>query len=190
MPNATAAEWVLSLATTPERAASTVGDLMEEAPPRGALWFWSNVLRTASSHIWRDLRAAPLRMLGFAFAGLAAWVALVIFFEWFLNAAWKSITESLGLSFHSAVYIGGMYVTIVLKMTASAFLAGWFLAGRSKGMAAPFAAVALIAVFSSESLYHLANQPYPALSLATFCALELSVIAGAVLFRRRSLAKS
>jgi hypothetical protein len=190
MRSATAAEWILSLATTPERAASTVGDLIEEAPPRGALWFWSNVLRTASSHIWRDLRAAPLRMLGLAFAGLAAHIALLVLFEWFLNAAWKSITESLGLSFHSAVYIGGMYVTIVLKMTASAFLAGWFLAGRSKGMAAPFAAVALIAVFYSESLYHLATQPFPTLALATFCALELSVIAGAVLFRRRSLAKS
>ena len=52
------------------------------------------------------------------------------------------------------------------------------------------AAVALIAVFSSESLYHLANQPYPALSLAMFCVVELCVIAGNLLFRRRSLAKS
>ena len=51
MRNAAAAEWILSLVS--DNSASTVGDLVEEASSRGALWFWSGVLRTAGSHLWR-----------------------------------------------------------------------------------------------------------------------------------------
>lgn len=40
------AEGLLALVTTPDRATSTVGDLMEHAGQRGGLWFWSSVLRT------------------------------------------------------------------------------------------------------------------------------------------------
>ena len=39
MRNATAAEWILTLTTTNDRAASTVGDLLEETSSRGGLWF-------------------------------------------------------------------------------------------------------------------------------------------------------
>ena len=49
MRSARIAEWVLSLGTTPARAASTVGDLMEGAQGRGRLWFWASVLQTTLS---------------------------------------------------------------------------------------------------------------------------------------------
>jgi hypothetical protein len=89
MRNATAAEWILTLTTTNDRAASTVGDLLEEASSRGGLWFWSSVLRTASSHLWRGLRAAPLRIVGLAFSGLLAYLVLFVCLGFFESAVWK-----------------------------------------------------------------------------------------------------
>jgi hypothetical protein len=78
MRNAATAEWILSLVS--DNAASTVGDLVEEASSRGALWFWASVLRTACSHFWHDLSACPLRMVGLAFWGvLATWFFSALF---------------------------------------------------------------------------------------------------------------
>jgi hypothetical protein len=65
--NGKIAQLILSLATTPDRAATTVGDMLEESAARGSLWFWSNILRTASSLWWRDFRSAahaPARAMG------------------------------------------------------------------------------------------------------------------------------
>ncbi len=62
------AEWILSLAISPERAASTLGDLLEECQTRGRVWFWWGVLGTALSHLWHDLQLHP----GWA-AGRALW---------------------------------------------------------------------------------------------------------------------
>jgi hypothetical protein len=56
------AEALLSLVVPADRAASTVGDLMEEAGARGSLWFWQSVARLALSLLARDLRAAALAM--------------------------------------------------------------------------------------------------------------------------------
>ena len=63
------AEWLLESVTTHERAASTVGDLMESAATRGDGWFWSSVLRTVASLMWRGVAADPRGMLGLAFRG-------------------------------------------------------------------------------------------------------------------------
>jgi hypothetical protein len=49
MNTASIAEWVLSRFTTPERAASIVGDLVESTGRRGTVWFWFSVMRTAFS---------------------------------------------------------------------------------------------------------------------------------------------
>jgi len=77
MRNAHLAEWVLSLVTSPERAVSTVCDLLEEAETRGALWFWASVGWTGWSLAWRDLASSPLRMAGLAILGYS--VQLVLF---------------------------------------------------------------------------------------------------------------
>lgn len=63
------AEWILALTVAPDRAATTVGDLVEDASTRGVLWFWSSVLWTALSHLLRDLSAAPFRMVKLALWG-------------------------------------------------------------------------------------------------------------------------
>jgi len=65
------AEWVLELVTAHERAASTVGDLRESAATRGEAWFWSSVLRTMGSLMWRGMIAEPRMMLWLA---LRAWL--------------------------------------------------------------------------------------------------------------------
>ena len=82
MRNAQVAEWILSLVTSPDRAASTVGDLMENAAHRGALWFWTGVLRTAFSMMWRDVTANPGRMV--RLAGGAFLLGLALTFVGFL----------------------------------------------------------------------------------------------------------
>jgi hypothetical protein len=76
MLKAQIAEGILKLFTTPERAASTVGDMVEEA--HGALWFWISVVRTVFSFIWRDISGDPLYMAGLA---IRAWLlsAAIVF---------------------------------------------------------------------------------------------------------------
>jgi hypothetical protein len=65
------AEWILGLVTSRDRAASTVGDLLEQAAARGVLWFWSGALRTAASLLWRGVAENPVRITAVAFIGLA-----------------------------------------------------------------------------------------------------------------------
>jgi hypothetical protein len=71
MPNIEVAEWILRLVTSQDNAASTVGDLVEEAPAHDIVWFWSAVLRTATSLLWRDVAENPARVTGMGFIGLA-----------------------------------------------------------------------------------------------------------------------
>jgi hypothetical protein len=65
------AEWILRLVTSPDRAASTVGDLAEGAADRGLVWFWSGILRTAASLLWRGIAGDPVRVTGVGLIGLA-----------------------------------------------------------------------------------------------------------------------
>ena len=75
MRKAQIAEFILSLFTSPERAASTVGDLIENAAARGVWWFWWDISRTALSLLWTSFRAEPLFMASIGFRGF-----LMVFF--------------------------------------------------------------------------------------------------------------
>lgn len=174
MRSARLAEWILSLVMPPDRAASTVGDLLEECPPRGPLWFWSNVLRTARSHLWRDVIASPVEMLGLASPG---WLVLL---QGYRLWAWLSASPGLAAA--------GIGVT--------AFVAGWVLAWRAKGreLACVFSVAFLSAVFYLLRLLlstlHLrpAIHPWPNMNqaFAEFCALTVCMTASAILFRHRA----
>jgi len=61
---------MLSLVTTPDRAASTVGDLIEDPATGGTIRFWSSIMFTVVALLWRDLAASPRRMTGLALYGL------------------------------------------------------------------------------------------------------------------------
>ena len=80
MHSAYIAEWILALVTTRDRAATTVGDLTEQAATRGVFWFWSGVLRTAASLVWLDLAEHPARVTGLAFLGLAVYIGIDLLF--------------------------------------------------------------------------------------------------------------
>jgi hypothetical protein len=195
MRSASAAEWVLSLVTSPDRVASTVGDLVEEASTRGAFWFWSSVLRTACSHVWRDLCACPLRTLLRAVWGLLAdfvvsllpWLVAILF-VWvgvYRPGVYMSMPSPLALSIAS-----------VVACTAVPFLVGWEVARRSDGreLATALAMVAVFGALFALSLYNwakgLPGTGPPGLILehevTAVCSHALSVIAGAILFRRRT----
>lgn len=75
VPSDRIAEWVLTLVTAPDRAASAVGDLMEDAVARGRLWFWVHVARTALTLLWRGLTVAPVGMTGYA---VIAWFVYML----------------------------------------------------------------------------------------------------------------
>jgi hypothetical protein len=187
MRSAIAAEWILSLVTAPDRAAATVGDLMEEGSAHGVGWFWSNVLRTASGHVWRDVSDSPLRVLGFAFAGLLAHIVLCLLYEFLVNNTWNRLAGHSGWwGYQPAIYTAGIYALTVLKFTIAGFLTGWLVAARSESLAAVFAAVALIAVCFAETLYRVATHPAPGFGLAVFSAMEMCVVVGAIFFRRRT----
>jgi hypothetical protein len=95
MLNIHIAEWILHLVTSRDRATSTVGDLVEQAATRGVFWFWSGVLRTAASLLWRDVAENPARVTGVACIGLAVDVAASLLFA--------GLT---GIAFFFAVYSG------------------------------------------------------------------------------------
>ena len=59
MVSTPAAEWLIARFTDPDKAIAIVGDLLEEVPERGALWFWLSVADIA-------LRLNGRRLLAFA----------------------------------------------------------------------------------------------------------------------------
>jgi hypothetical protein len=176
MRNAAAAEWILSLVS--DNAASTVGDLVEGSSSRGALWFWSSVLRTAGSHFWRDLSASPLRMVGLAFWGVLA--------SWFFGLLF-AITL---IVLRSSIASWEKPLLSVLACTAAPLLAGWKVARRSGGrdLPAAFAVVALHSAFYVEDLWRGATFGIMTGFPMWFCVHAMFLIAGAILFRRRALA--
>lgn len=192
MRNAAAAEWILSLVVAPDRAASTVGDLVEETSSRGTRWFWSSLLRTAFSHFCYDLRISPLRTVGLAFWGLGA--------SWILGLLFAASVGMVRVKFVHSVPHWEPSLALVLVVIAAPLLAGWEVARRSAGrdLPAAFAVAAMLAAFYVASLYLSAMQevrrigiPWPGMQYAftVFWVKALCVIAGAILFRRRSLAK-
>lgn len=86
MLKARIAEWILSLVLPPDRAASTVGDWMEDAAERGSLWFWSCIFRTVAAHIWNDFAESPGFMIGLAFRGwlYSLWLIMGTYFGFFV----------------------------------------------------------------------------------------------------------
>src|SRR5690348_277316 len=78
MRNIAMAEWILGLVTTRDRAATTVGDLVEEGP--GSVFgFWAAVVRIGGAYLWRGLTEDPARMTRVAILGLAIDVGASLF---------------------------------------------------------------------------------------------------------------
>jgi hypothetical protein len=67
MRKASVAEWILSLATSPERAGATVGDLLEKSSA-----FWFSVFGTFVALVVDGLVSSPVRVVGLALVGFVA----------------------------------------------------------------------------------------------------------------------
>jgi hypothetical protein len=198
MRNIAAAEWILSLVAAPDRTASAIGDLVEEASARGIFSFWSSVLRTACSYLWRELCASPLGMVRLAFWGLlACW--------WFSVSFWMLASLLIRVDANSHTTAPAPWVQpmmLILMCTGIPFLIGWEVARRSAsrevttafGAAVLFVAVNVVTLCLSAMqmrrigvLWPGMERPLPAFAMS--CAQGLSVISGAVLFRNRALSK-
>ena len=70
MHKAGIAEAILSLTTSRDHAASIAGDLVQQAPFKGASWFWGSLVRTTASLTWKAFTEAPVRVTGLALLGL------------------------------------------------------------------------------------------------------------------------
>jgi hypothetical protein len=94
------AESILALVTSHDRAASTVGDLIEGAATRGAVWFWSGVLRTAASLLWRGILEQSARFTGLALLGLAVYIGIDLIFAGLSGAAFSGAVMASGHPLH------------------------------------------------------------------------------------------
>jgi len=200
MPKETAAEWILTLVTTPDRATSTVGDLLEEGSGRGERWFWSSVLRTAASHVWRDLCSARGQMIWLAFSGVLEWWAVswglgtVVIVGWVQNWPYQIGPNS----FYIPPW--GFYGLLIAVITAVPLLVGWDVARRSKGrelaagfvLTSTFAALSALGALLTGTTVHRREEPYPYVQndLVNFCVAGLFVMAGALLSRLRAQRRS
>jgi hypothetical protein len=195
MRNAHVAEWVLSLVTDPARAMSMVGDLIEESPSHGPLWFWATVSRTALSLVWRDITSNPWRVARLAAFGLLVEYLLLVAmflllflvtFGAMLIVAPNGAPDSLS-STPFPGFTGLAYVMIMLVQ----FQAGRVVARRSPGQElAPCVVLTLLATAVDVVSAWFGGGPlttsrlvldwgvYPVLSV-------IPLFAGAVLVRHR-----
>jgi hypothetical protein len=218
MRNARLAEWILSLVTTPERASAAVGDLLEDRAHAGALRFWSAVLITTLSLLWRDMTASPLRMArlaGFGFLlqqlmslGVAAgyWVLFGIFkLTWSTLVSFGISTTWSGRAGFGGIALVGVFGWVLTML--SQFQVGRVLAKRSPGHElAPCVATTLlgmalpilIVLLSSgrprfptgQLVREVVFGPAPWWMLITQTPYLLVLLAGAAYVRRRRLSIS
>lgn len=74
------AERLLSLVITRDRAASIVGDLLEDRRRQGSIAFWMGVVRTSIAFIWRDISSAPARYAALLVAAYLVSIVLYMLF--------------------------------------------------------------------------------------------------------------
>jgi len=188
MRNAQVAEWILSLVTSRERAAATVGDLMENASGVGT--FWLGLLRTALSLLWSDVAANPGRMArlsGGAFLLGLAWtfVCFLVVIPLTFVVGHANFRDA-STAFNSLTFnVSSIFVVMILVP----FQQGRWVARRSPGheLAACLAVAILTAAVDGIPV---------ALGIGTISQLVLSIVApliplfaGAVWVRKKQTAR-
>jgi hypothetical protein len=174
------AERILALVTSRSRAESIAGDLTEQAAARGVIWFWSGVLRTAASLLWRDAVENPAPVAGLALLGLAVYVGIDLLFAGldgaaFFAAAYRSGTR---LQLDSP----GWRIWFAVPTVASSLLIGRMLAhwAPSRELAACLIYAIVVAIYNLVPM--LGDNGV----FATFWCVVF-VVAGAGWGRRRRL---
>ncbi len=171
----TIAERILETITTSSRAASIIGDLLEETSNRSPFWFWCGLLRIFVSLICRDLQVHWLRMI---------WLGLSGFLELFVMACLFAYCNKLYFAEHTHL---GNILFHILGYILPAFI-GWHVATRSHDHEFP-SAIALVFVFCIWVVggLSLRQAMHTTLISIPFCTL---FIVGAFLFRFRVNARN
>jgi hypothetical protein len=107
------AETLLSLVGAGDRAASAVGDLIEEAPARGGVWFWRSVMRLWLSLLGRDLSTAPLALAVSCVVGWFLYMALSLVLG---LVGYVAVTLVWGVSYVLAHHTGFELLADVLRI--------------------------------------------------------------------------
>ena len=192
MRNAQIAEWILSLVTTPERAASTVGDLMESAPSRGR--FWLGVLRTGVSLLWREVAVDPARMIGLAVRGtlleivmFMAFVILAAFLGGIVGAVWYA--AGIAGASHPITMAIGWVLAGAIGCVLIPFQIGRWLARRAPGreLAPGLAQSILSAVFTLMAAGFVGTNVFE--TVLSVMLGPIPMFAGAVWVRRKRLSR-
>ena len=190
------AEWLLVLVTSRERAASIVGDMMESAATH-SVWFWSSVLRTTASLLWRGFAASPRGMLVLAFRG---WLMglLLAFGVFVCIAVGIGLYPRLPLAESTAVLSRAVYAADLVGLTLCQFLVGRWIARLAPGRELS----AWLALMIMEEILNLMLSIVPLTfghrfpiedwswrSLTwTFAWMDLPCLAGTIWVRRRAVA--
>jgi len=183
MTKARAAEWLLSQVLPPDRAASTVGDWMEDIGQRGSIWFWSCVLRTVIAHVWSDVAGSPSTMAGLALPGYTRYSLGVV--------GMAVLTDALRMShYRHAIYRWPFELGLHLTWFSWAFQTGLWLARRAPGRElSACAALSLIgwaALLGQELTSFQQGVPASYINLMGV-AHDVALFAGAIWIRRRFL---
>jgi hypothetical protein len=174
MLRARVAEWILELVVPHDRAASTVGDLMEEAGARGASWFWVNIAGTFASALWGQFQAEPWRVAGLGFLGLAFAIAAslpIIFVE-------SKIIPLPSWQWQAAQHANSIIVSL---------LTGIWVARLAKGreLSASLAVIGVDLILAAALYLRRPDSGFSAVVFAEFC---LACFCGAIWARRRRAA--
>ena len=198
MRSAQIAEWILSLVMSPDRAAATVGDLIEDAVRPGGLSFWIRVLRTGLAMLWREFSQDPAAMMGLAvrgfllqcafLLGFVVFVAVVAAFAaFFAGLIWDPVRSPNPLAVKLAQILGYVAAGAVVP-----FQAGRWMARRSPGKElAPSVALTILetAITLAMGLVWGPNALQVILSITVYQVVNLPMFAGAALVRRRRLSR-
>ena len=175
---------LLTLFTSPERAESIQGDLMEEAQIRGRGWFWSQVIRTTGALCWKGFARSPLAILRSTLLGGVAWfvVTLVLIAG---EIAVEFVSRSLGFPINLRlvwiILLGALLTGIILGRAAP-------VRGMHAFVGLAFASVPVLAL-----LFNFNAIPPAGLADFRLTALALSealLLLGSALSRRRTAGKA
>lgn len=181
------AEWILRQATSEDRAASTAGDLTEEAATRGGVWFWSALFRTGAALIWREVADAPARVTGAAILGLTVDVVASLLLAALSGAAFFVAAWSGHHVASNSMWwrIGLDAPPLVLSLAIGRMLARW---APDRELGACLAYAILGTIFSFTLMFFSTGGLGTAALLSGFLtdALERTpALAGAIWGRRR-----
>jgi hypothetical protein len=190
MRNLALAEWTLSLVTTPDRAAASVGDLLEERT--GPVAFWWSIASTAVSLSLSDLSAAPLSLLGFALYGLVIAIVLSV-----LLGGLAGLLFAVLLAARPGLTVTQLTIVGTALSWIGSYAAGMLLAQRAKGR--ELAACVVLLLLQTVAIVVTAavsRPPDPAVAgwystflgtTITFSISQLLTLAGSIQIRRRRL---